>query len=43
MEDSEEAITKKVMMAYCAENVIEENPCIDWFQYFVLGFYGEFE
>lgn len=43
MEDTEEEIKRKIKKAYCPEMDLFENPCIDWFKYFIQGYYGEFE
>jgi len=43
MEDSESEVKRKIKRAFCPEKVLLENPCIDWFQYFILGYFGEFE
>jgi len=35
MEDSAADVKKKIKGAFCPEKVIDENPVIDWFQYFI--------
>jgi len=44
MEDSEAEVKRKIMRsAYCKAGVVEENPCLDWFRYFILDYYGQWE
>lgn len=43
MEDTEADVKRKIKKSFCPENIIEENPVIDFFKYFVMGYYGKWE
>lgn len=41
MEDTAEDVKRKIKKAFCPENIVEENPCVDYAKYFVFNRYGE--
>ena len=43
MEDSESDVKTKIKKAYCPPEIVEGNPCLEYIQYVVLPWFGEFE
>jgi tyrosyl-tRNA synthetase len=43
MEDDEAEVKKKIKQAFCPPQEVAGNPCVEYVQYIVLPWFGEFE